>query len=210
MQAADAGDDPVGLAQPFDESRDDDDLAPVAFEEPLRLVHSLRREKDVAAEAIHQATTTKVANSEADVVADHRPAEPEQPHQDYVQSARSGVHRTQDQNRLAWHRDSEILEQHEPEDGQIAVVVERRLEAVQDAREVRRGVSDDHWSEEVLALAPIRSRSRSRAACRYRRPARPGSPPPAPRGAARLPTALHAAKPARRARRRRRSRPPAR
>src|SRR5262249_27206590 len=72
-----AGDDPVRVAQPFDETRDDDDLAAVALEEARGSVEPLGREEDVAAVAFHERATAEVPDPEADVVADDRAEEAE-------------------------------------------------------------------------------------------------------------------------------------
>jgi hypothetical protein len=80
-----------------------------------------------------------VADREADVVPRDRRGEPDDPDQPYVEAAGAGVDRRQDQGGLPGDGNPEVLEQDQPRDGQVAVVVERRLQAVENPRQVGRG-----------------------------------------------------------------------
>jgi hypothetical protein len=81
-----------------------------------------------------EATATEVADREPCVVADDGAAESEQGHQDDAEAAGARIHGTQDEDGLAGDGESEVLEQHQPGDRQVAVTIQRRFERVQGAR----------------------------------------------------------------------------
>ena len=72
MHLDDAGDDPVELPQPLDETRDDHDLAAVPLEELLGVVQPRGSEEDVLAEPLDQLAAAEAADRVADVVTGDR------------------------------------------------------------------------------------------------------------------------------------------
>ena len=135
VHAGDPGDDPVGLAQPLDEPGDHDHLAAVAVEEVGGLVEPLGRQEDVFPEPLRERAAAEVPDREPDVVAEDRGQEPDQADEPDVEPSGPGVHGRDDQHRLAGHRDAEVLEEDQPE-REVAEAVQRRLQAVEDARQV--------------------------------------------------------------------------
>ncbi len=77
MNSADAGDDPVGLAETLDEPGDDDDPAAVPIKEARGPVDTLGGEEDIPAVALEQRSAAEVPDREPDVIPEHGADEPE-------------------------------------------------------------------------------------------------------------------------------------
>ena len=139
MHADDSGEQPVELSQPLDEPGDRDDLAAVVVEELLCVVQPLRGQKDIPAEPFDERAAAEVPDDEADVVADDRAEHRDEDHHGDVHVARACEHRRGNEQRLAGHRHAEVFEKHEPADGQIAVVLELRLQFAEDTGQLAVG-----------------------------------------------------------------------
>ncbi len=137
VHLGDAGDDAVRLSQALDEARDHDDRRSAPLEELLRAIEPLRCQQDVAAPAIDERSPTEPADHEAEVVPEHRCAECHQRDEDHVEPPSACVDRRGDHDRLARYGDAEVLEEEEPSDREVAVVVEDRCEALEDPGQLR-------------------------------------------------------------------------
>src|SRR6516165_3370914 len=89
--AGGARDDPVGLAEPFDEACDGDDPGAVRVKEHLGLGQPLLGEAHVAAPAQDQRAAAVMPDGEADVVADYGRHEADDADHDDVEPARARV-----------------------------------------------------------------------------------------------------------------------
>ena len=88
-----------------------------------------------------------MTDRKTDVVAENGPDEAEQEYEHDVEPAGPGIYGRKDQDRLPRHWDAKVLYQHQRQDGQVAVVVERRLQGVQRPRQMLCGHGGDHRSQ---------------------------------------------------------------
>ena len=124
VHAGDAGDDPVRLAQTLDEARERNDDSAAAVEEVLGLVQPLLGQEHIFTEPQGQRATAEVPDGEADVVAGHRGDEGHDAEGDDVDPARAREDRPGDQDRLAGHRDTEVLQRDQQADRPEAVMLQ--------------------------------------------------------------------------------------
>ena len=100
-----------------------------------------------------------MADRESDIVPGDRGEKAEDSDEDDVQAARAGVHGGEDQRRLAGNGNAKVLEEKQSDDGEVAVVVQRRLEGVEDAREVLGGSSgEQRAAKSARSITPRSSR----------------------------------------------------
>lgn len=111
----------------------------MALKEARRLVHALGGEQDVASVALDEPPSAEMPDREADVVPHYRREESQQGDQDDGESSSAGVDGAEDEDRLPGDGHTEILQEHEARDGEIAELVQRGLECVQNPRQVLRG-----------------------------------------------------------------------
>src|SRR5271155_266015 len=137
VHAADAGDDPVRLAQALDEPCNHDDLAAVPVEKDLSLVQSLLGQEDVSAPSQGQRTAAEMPDGEADVVPDDGRDEAHDRHRHDVEPACARKDRGGDEYGLAGHRDPEVLDQDQEQDGPVSVVVELAAHHIEETRQLR-------------------------------------------------------------------------
>ena len=112
-------------------------LPPCRGKKDLSLVQSLLGQEDVLAPPQGQRAAAEMPDGEADVVADHRRHESHQADQHDIELARAGVDRGGDQYGLTGHRDPEILDRDQEQDGPVTVVPEVGPHDVQEARQIR-------------------------------------------------------------------------
>ncbi|CAN5511439.1 hypothetical protein BH09ACT7_BH09ACT7_39570 [soil metagenome] len=129
---------PVELAQPFDEPCDRDDLAAVPVQVILGGIQSLQSEEQIAAEPLDDRAAAEVPDREADVVPDDRADDRHQDDQRDVEVTRAGEDGGRDQYRLARHGHAEVLQEDEPAgppsyEGSGGVVLQDGLQVTENA-----------------------------------------------------------------------------
>ena len=157
------GDDAVRLTQALDEPRDHDDLATVTVKEARGFVESLRREKDVAVVALDEGTPADVAEGKPDVVAQNCAAEAEERHEHDAQLPGARIHGSENERGLARNGHPEVLDEDQTQHGQVAELIESRLEAVEHPRQVLGHGGSIHAvlpSHELLAAVDVVCRTR--------------------------------------------------
>lgn len=108
----------------------------MTVEELSRLVHATGWQEHVTAVAVDQSAAAEVPDGEADVIAGHGGDNGDRPNCEDVEPTGACVDRTENQDRFTGDGQPEILDQHEAGYREVAVVTERRLEAVQHARQL--------------------------------------------------------------------------
>src|SRR5262249_16990657 len=109
----DAGNDPIQLAQPFDEARHDNDLAAVTPQEAFGLVRPPPGEPYVLAVPKRGRVAAEPADGVADVVPGDGCQHGDNADNDDVQPVGARVYRGGDQNRLPRGRHPEVLHENE-------------------------------------------------------------------------------------------------